>query len=75
MIITFLWNLLKCLLIIGGIIITLAIIINVIKLPFEEAKAEQSRKEFDDALLELFKEELKKETKNTTKKSNKNDEN
>ncbi len=66
MILGFLWGVLKGLLILGSIVIVLDIIVYFVTIPFKRKKEEQLRKEFTDSLLELFKEELAKDTKKTT---------
>lgn len=84
MIIAILWNILKILLIICGILIIVSIIVDLIKRPFENRKQQKNINEFldainktvEEAIIELEKEEKEKKTKKkSTKKTTKKKEN
>ena len=84
MILEFLWGMLKILLVICGILIIMNIIVELIKIPFENRMQKKNINKFldaidnavEEAIIELEKEEKTKEAKKkTTKKTTKKKEN
>lgn len=80
-VINFLWNMLKILCLIVGIMILISIMLDLLTAPFKKQKEEQAKKEFADALNKIAKEcieELEKDEKTKrkyTKRTNNSKEN